>query len=164
MNEVELDGYTDGTGGSIVYWRLVREGGSPSACNVHLEKVETQIPTESRLDFSDKYLASAHTAWDVHRDRCVQVLYWKNNRFGLGTRVLQVKYGEWGHHVELGLFVSLVGTCFSALNCTGGYGDASGDGAAISAVFPATVYFFEPFGWGANRKVILLTVSVYCRI
>lgn len=142
----------------------MREGGSSSSCGVHLEQVETQIPTGSRLDFSDKYLASAHTAWDVQRDRCVQVLYWKNSGLGIGTRtILQVKYGDWSHHVELGLFVSLVGTCFSALNCTGGYGDASGDGAAISAVFPATVYFFEPFGWGTNRKVIVSTAFVYCR-
>lgn len=151
----EPDGYTDGTGGSIDYWQFIRDNeGSPnSSSEIHLEQITGDTPMEPVIDCSDAYLASTFTAWDVRRDHCAQVLYWKDSGIGLGTRsILQVRYGKWNCAVELGRLVALVGACFLGLNCSGGYGEAWGDGAAISAVLPATVYFFEPFGW-INRKV-----------
>lgn len=152
---VEPDGYTDGTGGSIVYWQFIRdsEGSHSTNYEMHLAQATGETPMEPGIDCSDTYLASAFTAWDVLRDHCAQVQYWKDNGMGLGTHsILQVRYGEWNCIVELGRLVALVGACFLGLNCSGGYGDTWGDGAAISAILPATVYFFEPFGW-INRKV-----------
>lgn len=155
---IEPDGYTDGTGGSVVFWRLIRVEGEKAnsrgtRSEMHLEQVQQQTPLMPWIDCSDTYLASVFTAWDIHRDHCAQILYWKDNGEGLGTRsILQVRYGEWNHAVELGRFVALVGACFLGLNCSGSHGEAWGDGAVISAVLPAGIYFFEPFGW-YSRKV-----------
>lgn len=144
------DGYTDGTAGCLSYWRIVKEDEDERCLHgskVHLEQVEQETPVDPGIDSSDKSLTSVFTAWDAHRDHCAQVFFWKGEDYS----VLQFRYGGQNCIVEKGRFAALVGACFRGLNI-GNYAETTGDGAAISAVFASTVYFYEPFGFG-ERKV-----------
>ncbi|KAF8474290.1 hypothetical protein BDZ91DRAFT_713999 [Kalaharituber pfeilii] len=143
------DGYTDGTGGSIVFWKLVNNDESTKEVDIRLQQVESHARMEPGIDYSDKHLASAFTAWDVLRDHCAQVLFWKGDHYS----VLQFRYGSENCIIEIGRYTALVGACFLGLNHTTGNGIEYDDGAVVSAVFASSVYFYEPFGWAPGRRV-----------
>lgn len=153
MNTDE-DAFTDGTGGGLVYWTIIRSGQQHGAHAITMQKSNSPTAPEGAFDSTDKVLEGVFTAWDLKEDCCAQVLGWKGQ---YNFAALQFRYGARTCVIETTeRHLSLYGACFAGLNNKLSIGRrGSRAGAVMSALGEAAVYFCEPFGRKDLAAVII---------
>ncbi|RPB09741.1 hypothetical protein P167DRAFT_607776 [Morchella conica CCBAS932] len=143
--------------GSLTYWAL--DAAASTITPAH--SVDYTQSTAARL--SDYYISSACTAWDIDRDLITQLLVWEYSVADPSSpddtttyQKLEFRYGA-----QTCLIDHLCGRSSSSRDPQVCFAGLPGDqqGVAVRALFPQTLFFYEPFGGTSTLPAAAATPS-----